>query len=51
LNISAVPALLFFKNGKLLDKDIEFNGETLVKKGVMIGTYGEPILKKIIKQI
>jgi len=51
LNIYAVPALLFFKNGKLLNKNIKINGEILVNKGVMIGTYGEPILKEIIKQM
>ena len=51
LNIYAVPALLFFKNGKLLNKTIKINGEIFVKKGVMIGTFGEPILKEIIKQM
>ena len=51
LNIHAVPALLFFKNGKLFDKNIKINGEIFVNKGVMIGTFGEPILKEIIKQI
>jgi len=51
LKITAVPALLFFKNGKLLDKDIEINGETFVNKGIMIGAFGEPILKAIINQI
>jgi len=50
-NINAVPALLFFKNGKLFNKTIKINGEIFVKKGVMIGTFGEPILKEIIKQM
>jgi len=51
LNIHAVPALLLFKNGKLLNKNIKINGEIFVNKGVMIGTFGEPILKDIIKQM
>ena len=51
LNINAVPALIFFKDGKLLDKDIELEGETLVNKGVMIGSFNELILKEIIKQM
>lgn len=51
LNVYAIPALLFFKNGKLLNKNIKINGETLVNKGVLIGTFSELILKEIIKQI
>ena len=51
LNIYAVPALLFFKDGKLLDKDIEANGEKLVNKGIMIGSFNELILNEIIKQM
>ncbi len=51
LNIYAVPTLLFFKDGNLLDKNIEINGETLVNKGIMIGATGELILKEIIKQM
>jgi len=50
-NINAVPALLFFKNGKLLKINIEFNGEIFVNEGVMIGTFSEQILKDIINQI
>ena len=50
-NIRAVPALLFFKNGKPLDKNIKINGEIFVNKGVMMGTFGEQILKEIIKKI
>ncbi|MBN1216292.1 MAG: thioredoxin family protein [Candidatus Lokiarchaeota archaeon] len=51
LNVYAVPTLLFFKDGKLLDKDIKIHGETLVNRGVMIGATGEIILKKIIEQM
>lgn len=51
LDIHAVPALLFFKDGKLLEKSIEFNGETFVNKGIMIGAINEMILKEIIQQM
>jgi len=51
LNIYAVPTLLLFKDGKLLDKDIKVNGEILVNNGVMIGAAGELILKEIINQM
>ncbi len=51
LNINAVPALIFFKDGKLLDKDIKINGVTLINRGVIIGAVNELILKEIIKQI
>ena len=51
LNIYAIPTLLFFKDGKLLDKNIEVKGETLVNKGVMIGATGEIILKEIIEKM
>lgn len=51
MNIIAVPALIFFKDGKLLKKNIELYGETLVNKGVMIGFFNELILKEIIEQI
>lgn len=51
LNIYAVPTLLFFKDGKLLEKNIKVKGETLVNNGVMIGATGELILKEIIDQM
>ncbi|MFX1257745.1 MAG: thioredoxin family protein [Promethearchaeota archaeon] len=51
LNIYAIPTLLFFKDGTLLDKDIEIDGQIIVNKGVMIGATGELILKKIINQM
>lgn len=51
LKIYAVPTLLFFKDGKLLDKDIAIQGQTVVNKGVMIGAAGELVLKEIIKNM
>jgi len=50
-NINAVPALIFFKDGKLLNKNYKVNGETLVNNGIMIGSFNEFILKQIIEQI
>ena len=51
LNVQVVPTLLFFKDGKLLDKNIEIIGETMVKNGVMIGATGELVLQKIIEKM
>ncbi len=51
LNINAIPALIFFKDGKLLNKNLKINGETFVNKGVMIGAFNELILKEIIEQM
>ena len=51
LNINAIPALIFFKDGKLLNKNIEVYGESLVNKGVMIGSFNKLILKEIVKQM
>ncbi len=51
LGITSVPTLLFFKDGKLLEKEIKIEGYIMVKNGVMIGATGELILKEIIKQM
>ena len=51
LNIDTVPALIFFKNGKLLEKDFKVYGETFVNSGVMIGAFNELILTDVIKQM
>ena len=51
MNIYSVPALLFFKDGKLLNKNLDLNGETFVKKGIMIGAFNKAILKEIIEKI
>ena len=49
--ITAIPTLLFFKNGELLDKPIEAQGEALVKNGMMVGFSGEKILREIVEKI
>ena len=51
LNISAVPTLMFFKDGKLIEKSIEIYGRVVVTNGIMVGTAGELILNEIISQM
>lgn len=51
LNIHAIPALLFFKDGKLLNRDISIHGESIVNKGILVGSFNEMILKEVIRQI
>jgi len=51
LNIYAVPTLLFFKDGKLIEENIEIQGQTVVNNGVMIGAAGELVLMEIIDKI
>jgi len=51
LNLTAVPTLLFFKDGKLVEKNIQINEFPFVKNGIMIGINCEPILKEIIEQL
>ncbi|MFX1275465.1 MAG: thioredoxin family protein [Promethearchaeota archaeon] len=47
--ITAIPTLLFFKDGQLLEHYIEIDGQVLVRKGIMVGAAGEPIIRKIIE--
>ena len=49
--ITAIPTLLFFKNGHLLDHTIEIQGQPLVRNGIMIGAAGEPIIREIINNM
>ncbi len=51
LKINAIPALIIFKDGKLLNKNIKLYGELIVNKGITIGSFNEEILKEIINQI
>ncbi|MFO7796561.1 MAG: thioredoxin family protein [Promethearchaeati archaeon] len=50
-NIHAIPTLLFFKDGNLLEHSIDVNGQTLVTGGKMVGAAGEEILRYIISQM
>jgi thioredoxin 1 len=49
--ITAIPTLLFFKNGELLNHPIEVQGQVLVRNGLMVGASGESILRSIISQM
>jgi len=49
--ITAIPTLLFFKDGKLLEGTIQVQGQSLVNNGIMIGAAGEPILREIINKM
>jgi thioredoxin 1 len=50
-NITAIPTLLFFKNGELLNHPIEIQGQLLVRNGIMVGASGEQILRQIIDKM
>ena len=49
--ITAIPTLLFFKDGELLQNPIEVDGQVLVKRGIMVGAAGEPIMRQIIEKM
>lgn len=49
--IQAIPTMLFFKDGELLEGVIEVQGQSLVKNGMMVGAAGEDVLREIIKKI
>jgi thioredoxin 1 len=49
--ITAIPTLLFFKNGELLNHPIEIQGQLLVRNGLMVGAAGEAVMREIISQM
>ncbi|MHA1107290.1 MAG: thioredoxin family protein [Promethearchaeota archaeon] len=49
--ITAIPTLLFFKDGHLLEHTIEVQDQPVVRNGIMVGAAGEPILKEIISKM
>lgn len=49
--ITAIPTLLFFKDGKLLEKNISVEGREAVKNGIMVGAAGEDMMRQIIEQM
>ena len=51
LNIYAVPTLLFFFNGWLVNKDISVDGQTVINHGVMIGATSEYYIREALKRI
>ncbi|MHA1669927.1 MAG: thioredoxin family protein [Promethearchaeota archaeon] len=51
LDIRTIPALFFFKDGFLINRDIKINDYTFVKKGIMAGIICEDVLLEIIKLV
>lgn len=49
--ITAIPTLLFFKDGELLNGIIEIQGQPLVNNGIMVGAAGEAVLREIINKM
>lgn len=49
--ITAIPTLLFFNKGVLLNHPIEVQGQSLVKNGIMVGAAGEQVLREIIDKM
>ncbi len=49
--VTAIPTLLFFKNGKLVDGIVEVQGREVMANGKMIGNYGEAIIKETISKL
>lgn len=49
--ITAIPTLLFFKNGELLNHPIEIQDQLLVRNGIMVGAAGEQVLREIVNKM
>lgn len=49
--ITAIPTLLFFNNGELLNHPIEVQGQIMVKNGLMVGAAGEAVMREIIDKM
>ena len=49
--ITAIPTLLLFSNGELLNQPIEVEGQLLVRNGMMVGAAGEQVLREIIEKM
>ena len=49
--ITAIPTLLFFNNGELLNHPIEVQGQLLVRNGIMVGAAGEQVLREIVDKM
>ncbi len=49
--ITAIPTLLFFKDGELLSNNIELDGRVFVRNGIMIGAAGEEIMRMIVNKM
>ena len=49
--ITAIPTLLFFNNGTLINHPIEVQGQLLVRNGMMVGAAGEEVIREIIEKM
>jgi len=49
--ITAIPTLLFFNNGELLNHSIEVQGQLLVRNGIMVGAAGEQVIREIVDKM
>lgn len=49
--ITAIPTLLFFNNGELLNHPIEIQGQLLVRNGIMVGAAGEQVIREIVDKM
>jgi thioredoxin 1 len=49
--ITAIPTLLFFNNGELLNHPIEVQGQLLVRNGIMVGAAGEQVLREVVEKM
>ena len=49
--ITAIPTLLFFNNGELLNHSIEIQGQLLVRNGIMVGAAGEQVLREVVSKM
>jgi len=49
--VTAIPTLLFFNNGELLNHPIEVQGQLLVRNGIMVGAAGEQVIREIVDRM
>jgi thioredoxin len=50
-SIYAIPTLLFFKEGKLVEDSIMIEGQKAVERGKMVGNWGERNLREVISKL
>ncbi len=49
--VTAIPTLVFFNNGELLNHPIEVQGQLLVRNGIMVGAAGEQVIREIVDRM
>lgn len=49
--ITAIPTVLFFNDGFLLNHPIEVQGQLLVRNGIMVGAAGEQVIREIVDKM